>query len=93
MALFSVACLAVSGCGHVVHNPPKDENGNLPDDVVRNFIELVKADNYEAARKLWYGDPKRISGPISRERGKIGYIDCGVNHINFSIIIRDPETD
>jgi hypothetical protein len=50
LALFAMASLGVSGCG-----PPKDQKGNLPDDVVRNFLELVEADNYEAARKLWYG--------------------------------------
>lgn len=59
LALFSVACLAATGCGH---NPSKDKNGKLPDDAVRNFIELVKADDYEAARKLWYGESKQIAG-------------------------------
>jgi len=55
LALFGMANLGVSGCGL---NPPKDTKGNLPDDAVRNFIKLVEADNYKAARKLWYGPAK-----------------------------------
>ena len=57
-ALLCAGCLVVSGCGY---NPPKDNNGNLPDDVVRNFIELAKADDYETARKLWYGEIEQVA--------------------------------
>ena len=55
--------VAISGC----NTPPKDENGNLPNDVVRDFIGLVQADDYEAARDLWYGSSKRLTGPMRFE--------------------------
>jgi len=80
LVLFSVVCLAVSGC----YYPPRDNNGNLPDDVVGNFIELVKADNYEAARKLWYGDSKRISGPVKFEDFCARYKKIDLNNCKIS---------
>ena len=58
MTVFLVAGLGVSGCGLL--SPPKDTNGNLPDDVVRNFIELVQSKEYPSAEQLWYGESKRV---------------------------------
>ena len=58
--LLAVCCgvgLAVSGCGH---HPPRDTNGNLPDDVARNFVEFVQAEDYRSAERLWYGESYRI---------------------------------
>ena len=81
LALFSLACLAVSGCGH---NPPMDKNGSLPDDAVRNFIELVKADDYEAARKLWYGESMVITGPEKFEDFCSRYKKIDLNNCNIS---------
>jgi len=82
--LSSLACLAVSSCSYVLHNPPKDKKGNLPDDVVRSFIELVKADDYEAARKSWYGDSKRISGPVKFEEYCAPYKRIDLNNCEIS---------
>ncbi|NQU20591.1 MAG: hypothetical protein HQ567_04860 [Candidatus Nealsonbacteria bacterium] len=59
LALLTVGYLAFLRYGY---DPPKDNNGDLPDDAVRNFIELVKADDYEAAKELWFGQSKRVSG-------------------------------
>ncbi len=56
-SLLSLLSIAVIGC----YYPPKDNNKNLPQDAVRNFIKLVKAEDYEAARNLWYGASKLIA--------------------------------
>lgn len=58
---FSAGCV-FSGC-HLYH-PEPDKNGNLPSDVVREFLDSAKRGDYEAAQQLWYGDTKRASGPI-----------------------------
>lgn len=61
LTLSSVFCLAIFfGC---LHNPPADKNGKLPDDAVRRFIELVRASDYDGARKLWYGPSKLVFQP------------------------------
>lgn len=64
--LFLIMGLGVSGCAH---RPPADANGNLPDDVVRNFLTLVQAEDYQAARGLWYGESKLVFQP-SNPKGK-----------------------
>ena len=63
LVVIAMANLGLFGCGG---NPPKDKNGNLPDDVVRNFIELCEAEKYEAARKLWYG-PAMLPASVQRK--------------------------
>ncbi|TWU07223.1 hypothetical protein CA54_56280 [Symmachiella macrocystis] len=52
---------------------PEDQKGNLSDDSVRKFLELVEADNYDAARKLFYGPSKRIGEPRTFEEFCAGY--------------------
>ncbi|QDU45539.1 hypothetical protein Mal52_40330 [Symmachiella dynata] len=53
--------------------PPEDQKGNLPNDSVRKFLELVAADNYDAARKLFYGPSNRIGAPRTFEEFCVGY--------------------
>jgi len=53
-----------TGCGkksQEEYNPPRDNNGTLPQDTVRNFIQLVIKKDFDNARKLWYGESSRIS--------------------------------
>ncbi|TWU06882.1 hypothetical protein CA54_52840 [Symmachiella macrocystis] len=51
---------AIAGLGYYVYYlcPPKDQNGNVPGDSVRKFLEFAEAENYESARELWYGPAK-----------------------------------
>lgn len=56
LAFVVVAGLGIAGCGF----PPKDNNGDVPSDVVRQFIELCEAEDYESARKLWFGPSERV---------------------------------
>ena len=58
--LFLLAvCLGATGCADV-HAAPADNNGNQPDDAVRNFFKLVQADDYKSVEQLWFGDSTRI---------------------------------
>ena len=46
--------------------PPmaKDPDGDMPDDVVRHFIEAAKSNDYARAQSYWSGKSSRISGEI-----------------------------
>jgi hypothetical protein len=46
--------------------PPlaKDLNGDMPDDVVRHFIEAARSNDYARAQSYWFGKSTRISGEI-----------------------------
>jgi hypothetical protein len=68
LVVFFVANTGISGCAY---SPPKDTNGNLPDDVVRKFVELVQARDYQSAERLWYGESKLVFKPSSPKEGII----------------------
>ena len=80
LAFAFTGCVAVCGC----HTPPKDENGNCPSHVVREFIELVQAEDYKAARDLWYGPSKRITGPMRFEKFCARYKNIDLSNCTIS---------
>lgn len=101
MTLFSALCLGVLfGC---LYNPPGDRNGRLPDHAVRKFLELVKADDYDGARNMWYGPSMRKSGQEKFEEfceyfNKIDLGTCKISKAfrgksGFSIVNVDWEED
>jgi hypothetical protein len=75
--LFLIMGLGVVDCAH---RPPLDKNGNQPDDVVRNFLKLVQAAEYESAQRLWYGESKRVGDPSDPRDPKI---DLRMNFEDF----------
>ena len=80
-----VACISASSC---TCNPPVDRNGKLPSDIVREFVEDVEAKNYEAAKNLWYGNSKRITGPADFEKFCLRYSTIDLNNCNISRAMR-----
>jgi hypothetical protein len=71
--LFLIMGLGVLGCAHrpPTYGPTVDNNGKQPDDVVRNFLKLVQAEDYEAARRLWYGESMLVFEPSDPGNKKI----------------------
>jgi hypothetical protein len=66
-------CLLVTGCSE---NDPlglgwrkypplaKDLDGNMPDDVVRHFIEAARSNDYARAQSYWFGNSTRVTGEM-----------------------------